>query len=562
MKKCPACGLVFPDESTFCFLSGDTLESAEDSLIGTSLDGRYRLESLVGQTSWGRLYAGRHRLLMEPCTIKVLMGGLDDGQKERFHAAVELARRCTHANVAELVAGGITAEGIAYLVHPQRVAQPLSVLLNKGPLSLPRALGIAVQILRALGRVHDFGAVHGNLRPSNVMVGPAGHVELVDVGLGRSLVREPWENDPHSFVAQQYLAPELSSSQRVSISADIYAVGVTTFHMLSGTLPIDADDVKELRAELSEEPTGPLTIGSTPEPIARWVQRMIERFEPRRPEVAQQALTELLEACKEAGVTPEVDPGESAPKDDLVLDTAFTRWDRFSELFGKMVTIGFPSGAPEQVNNSLQMIQSRVEQLRDIGKKALYEHGTLRDVIKRAREGRRRIADQMDGLHDNAMVVRKELQPLRVAADSHGEKAEDFPGRVRELHREVLRWEGRSGFMEPHQELATAYREIGDLVDKWWAVRNSQLTCEQDADDKKEVLREVEAQLEELRSALKVHESNLAAEVQSCEQSIGTLGRDADKLEFELLDLSSRFSAPLRSKPELGPCFRELAQGA
>jgi hypothetical protein len=560
MKRCPTCGLVFPDESTFCFLSGDTLEAAADPLIGTSIDGRYRVESVIGETAWGRLYAGRHRLSLEPCTIKVFLESLNEERQASFKAAIELARRCTHANVSELVAGRLTPEGMAYVVHPRREAQPLSALLTRGPLSLPRAVGIAVQILRGLGRVHDFGAIHGSVRPSNVLVSPAGHVELIDVGLGRALLREPWEDDPHSFVAQQYLAPELSSSLRATVSADLYGVGVMAFQMLTGVLPIEADDVKELRAELSEESTEPLKVGSAPEPIAAWVRRMIERFQPLRPEVAQQALAELLDACSAAGVTPEVDPGATVAKRDVELDPTFARWVRFCELFGKMVSIGFPAGPPAQVQDSLQMIQGRVETLKDIGNKALYEHNTLGDVIQRARGGRQSIADQMDELQGSASEVRKELEPLRVAADGHGERCEDFPARARELHREVVRWEGRSGFVEPHQELAVAYRNIADLVDKWWAVRNSQLGCEHDVEDKREILREFEAKLEELRSALAVHESNLSAEVQACEEAIGALGREADKLEFELLDLSSRFSAPLRSKPELGPCFRELTQ--
>ena len=57
-----------------------------------------------------------------------------------------------------------------------------------------------------------------------------------------------------------------------------------------------------------------------------------------------------------------------------------------------------------------------------------------------------------------------------------------------------------------------------------------------------------------------MHESNLHAEVVATEENLRNLGSEADRLEMELLDLASRFSAPLRSKPELGACFRELAQ--
>jgi serine/threonine-protein kinase len=206
------------------------------------------------------------------------------------------------------------------------------------------------------------------------------------------------------------------------------------------------------------------------------------------------------------------------------------------------------------------MIQGRVDQLEELGKRALYEHGTLRDVLARAREGRADIARQMDELNDGAEGVRKEVQPLRIAAQRHAERCVDYPATVQELHREVMRWEGRSAFAEPYLELAAAYRSLADVMEKWHGIRSAQIACEEQSADKEDTLRDVETKLDELREGLRIHESNLAAEVASCEQTLAKLGREADQLEFELLDLASRFSAPLRSKPELGGCFRELTQ--
>jgi serine/threonine-protein kinase len=181
-------------------------------------------------------------------------------------------------------------------------------------------------------------------------------------------------------------------------------------------------------------------------------------------------------------------------------------------------------------------------------------------VLTRASEGRKRIAGAMAEAHDAAQVVHRELQPLIVAAERHGEKCTEFPAQVVDKHRDVVQWEGRSGFLEPYRELAQAYREIADLVDKWWSVRNAQLACEHDADAKREKLVEVEELLGEQRELLRIHESNIAGEVQACEDALGALGEQADRLELELLDLASRFTAPLRAKPELGSCFRELTK--
>jgi serine/threonine-protein kinase len=564
MKRCPRCGLVFPEESTFCFLSGDTLEKSHDPLVGLSLGGRFRVEAPLSETSWAKTYTGRYRLLTESNIIKVFKAQLDAAAQQRFGEALTEARRCTHPNVLAPLGGGVADDGRAYVVHERRDAVPLAQVLSRGPIEPGRALGILVQLLRALVRIHDFGAVHGDLRPSNVLLNTHDQVLISDVGLGRTLVRDPWENDPDVFMTQQYLAPELNSQERASSAADLYAVGVIALQMLTGALPIDADDVRDLRAALTEDHSVDLdeALAGTSPPLAAWVLRMLERSPKRRPANAHQALEELGHAYRDAGIEPPHHPVSSATLRRPELDRSFARWARFTELFSKMVRIGFPGGPPDQTKNALGMIQGRVVELVDIGKKAIYQHNTLADVLARARRGREDIARRMDDLNAAGQQVRDEIKPLRAASERHGERAIDFPAQVLKLHREVLRWEGRSGFAEPYRELAQAYRALADVVDQWWDVRNAQLASVDDAGAQQEKLRELKAQLEELRNALRIHESNLAAEVDACEQALCDLGRQADQLEFELLDLASRFSAPLRAKPELGECFRELTQVA
>jgi serine/threonine-protein kinase len=236
------------------------------------------------------------------------------------------------------------------------------------------------------------------------------------------------------------------------------------------------------------------------------------------------------------------------------LDPNFSRWERFLDIFKRMVD----QGGGDQ--NAFSAVSGRVQDLGEIGKKALYQHNVLGDVSQRAREGRADIAEQMAGLNTQAKEIRGELTPLRVAAERHGDKTKSFPDEALELHQEIVRWEGRFGFTEPYKELADAYRAMADLIEKWWSVRSAQLTCEQDAAEKEERLHSIDQQLDELREALRIHESNLSEEVKATEAELADLGQQADKIELELLDLSSRFTAPLRSQPQLGPLFRELAQ--
>jgi serine/threonine-protein kinase len=560
MKICPSCGLVYPEESNFCFLSGDSLRQAEDPVVGTTIDGRFRVDKRMAVGPLATHYAGRERLLKTPCVLKVWRQPPAEAPRAHFSEAVAQARRSTHPNVSEVVGGGITEDGIAYTVRIDDGGKPLSELLA-GRMAPPRAFGWVLQLARALGRIHDFGVVHGALRPSNVLAF-GDHLEVIDVGLGRSLFCEPWEDDPSALGAQHYLAPELSSQERSSAPADIYALGVIAFQLIAGELPIAADNLADLRSQLNHDAW--LDMGARlpalPVDLRGWLQRVLQPIPGERPSNAHQALEELVAALEKSGIQPAADPGVRKKVPSVDLDATFERWQRFGGVFTKMIELGFPSGAPPHTRSAYDAIVARTQDLSELGKKALYEHNVMSDVVQRAREGRQNIASQMDELNASAKLIRVALQPVTAEADRHGDDTQRFPEEAREQHREIMRWEGRSALTEPYRELSEAYRKMADIIDAWWSVRSAQLGCEQEAAEKGESLRELEAQLEELRQALRIHESNLSEEVRACEQSLSELGKDADRLELELLDLASRFTAPLRSKPELGACFRDLAK--
>jgi serine/threonine-protein kinase len=529
--------------------------------VGTTVGGRFRVHSKRTDGPWATIYDASFRLLDRPVVVKILNAPLNAEDQQAFHTALALARRCTHQNVSEVLGGGILPDGRGWVAHEAIDASPLTDQLSKGKAAPEFALSMACQMLRALARIHDFGAVHGSLGPSNVLVTPKGHAHIVEVGLGRGLFHDPFEDEPRALFAQRYIAPELSSQQRSSALADLYAVGVITVHLLSGQTPFEAAGVSQLRTKVNE--IGIDVDGRLPalhEKLREWLAQLVDRHPDGRHANAYLAVEALAEACEAAGVKLPADPGLPPPAGALSLAPGFARWQRFGAMFGKMVEMGFPQGAPKPTSDGLAQIQQRVGELTELGKKAQYEHQNLNDVSQRARDGREAIASQMDQVNATAKGVRQEVHPLKVAASRHGEKAKAFPALASEAHREVMHWEGRSALVEPYKELADAYRNMADIVERWWAVRSAQLSCMGDVAEKTEELRAFDEELEALRQSLRVHESNLAEEVKATEDALQQHGYDADRLELELLDLASRFSAPLRAKPELGACFRDLAK--
>jgi serine/threonine-protein kinase len=125
-------------------------------------------------------------------------------------------------------------------------------------------------------------------------------------------------------------------------------------------------------------------------------------------------------------------------------------------------------------------------------------------------------------------------------------------------HRELIFWEGRSAFQEPTRELSAAYAKLAELSARWFETRRRELEAEGEAVKKERVIADVDFQIKELRGSLATLEKTIEDRRQACQQKIADLGRRSEQVEGELINLASRFCAPLRSRPDLGQLFLEL----
>ena len=133
--------------------------------------------------------------------------------------------------------------------------------LLPGPMELTQFLRFAVGIATALGGLHEKGLIHKNVKPPNVLVNPAtGQARLMGFGIASRLPRERQAPGPPEFIAGtlSYMAPEQTGRMNRSIDSrsDLYALGVTLYEMLTGTLPFTASDPMELvHAHIARQPT-------------------------------------------------------------------------------------------------------------------------------------------------------------------------------------------------------------------------------------------------------------------------------------------------------------------
>jgi serine/threonine-protein kinase len=229
-------------------------------LAGTTVAGRYDVIDLLGKGGMGEVYRARDRELDELVALKLLrpdVAGLP-AWLDRFRNEVRLARRVTHRNVARTFELG-EAEGTRFLTMELVDGESVgSILERRGALDVASAARIGVGVAEALGAAHAVGVVHRDVKPDNVMVARDGRVVVTDFGIAH----ETRDNaGARTFAGTPaYMAPEQAAGEPASPSSDLYALGVTLFELVAGSLPftgqspaamlaarllVDAPDVRE-----------------------------------------------------------------------------------------------------------------------------------------------------------------------------------------------------------------------------------------------------------------------------------------------------------------------------
>src|SRR4051794_26645897 len=152
MKSCPQCNLRYPDESAFCFVDGVTLVPIADPRIGTTIAGRYVIESVLGEGGMATVYRARHKLVDRPCAVKIMSPSLarDRVVRERFRREAKAAQKLAHPNIIEIFDHGDTEDGTSYLVMELLRGESLADRIARGPIPLAQAVPLLIQISRAL----------------------------------------------------------------------------------------------------------------------------------------------------------------------------------------------------------------------------------------------------------------------------------------------------------------------------------------------------------------------------------------------------------------------------
>jgi serine/threonine protein kinase len=205
---------------------------------------QYQIEALLGRGGMGAVYKGRQTRLERPVAIKILpveMGERDVTYAQRFQNEARAMAKLNHPGIVAVYDFGETAGGLLYFVMEFIEGTDVAKMIQlQTRLRSEEAMAITAHVCDALGYAHSLGILHRDIKPANIMVGYDGRVKVADFGLAK--VTNTGENMMTRtgviMGTLSYMAPEsLILGAEVDKRADIYAVGVMLYQMLTGKLP-------------------------------------------------------------------------------------------------------------------------------------------------------------------------------------------------------------------------------------------------------------------------------------------------------------------------------------
>ena len=291
--------------------------STADSLVGTVLGGRYRVDALIGKGGMGSVYLGYQMELERKVAIKVILEDLARNSTvvERFRREAAATARLRHPNIVTVYDFAMSRGDRMYLVMEYLGGPNLEDWLAKrGIPSAQEGIDVLKPGCKAIHSLHVAGVIHRDIKPSNIILpdpeAPDDLVKVVDFGIARLRDAGGAKLTGKAILGSPgYLAPEVIEGDDATVASDIYALGILSFSVLTGKLPFaGATQGAVLMQHLTKTPPAPSSVNENlPKDVDAVILRALEKAPSARQASADEFVTQLAEAI-------ERDPGVKAPK--------------------------------------------------------------------------------------------------------------------------------------------------------------------------------------------------------------------------------------------------------
>jgi serine/threonine-protein kinase len=266
--------------------------------------GDWKIDMLLAEGAFSRVYRARPagfstnqpadyavKVLRERCQNEPLA-------MEMLRREAALGANLSHPHLVPVLDASVSSPPY-YLVMPRLEGISLRTALADGePLIVPHALWIARQVAEAMGAMHAWRWLHGDIKPANIFVAPSGHVTLLDLGMARRMDRPGHMIDRPVTGTFHYIAPELVTSVMAADQrSDIYSLGVTLYRSLTGRLPFTAESIDELVRAHRELAVPDLRRfrPQLPRTVCQLIREMLAKQPIRRPQNAGELVARLME---------------------------------------------------------------------------------------------------------------------------------------------------------------------------------------------------------------------------------------------------------------------------
>ena len=266
----------------------------KESWIGRRL-GSYEILEEIGEGGMGSVFRAVRAddEYRKDVAIKVVRPGFETAfALSRFRAERQILADLEHSNIARLIDGGATPEGLPYFVMELVEGMPIDQYCDTHRLSIRERLRLFLSVCSAVAYAHGKLVVHRDLKPANILITEAGTPKLLDFGIAKILTEEPDRNGKELSVAvlriltPEFASPEQIAGVQVGTSTDVYSLGVVLYLLLAGRRPYEIDS-----RQLGQ------------------IVEIVGRAEPARPSTI---LSRATEPSSGAGTNPDSEAGSIA----------------------------------------------------------------------------------------------------------------------------------------------------------------------------------------------------------------------------------------------------------